>query len=228
MKKLLAVLLILCVFCSSALAAGQLEASESRVVRTCNDYGTYEINVYIQVTNTGDAAISLDKADIFLTDETGAVLEDDTAYSMYPPVLQPGEIGYIANRFYNVDAAVAEAVKGYSVDIVSENDWLAEIVTVSHTAEYAEVETYALTPVVTFTITNTGAETVWNPVLVVIVRSTEGKILAMLDETAYNVGVPAGGTLLYEMEFFSDNLEAWTKAGYTVGSIETFVYNELY
>ena len=228
MKKLLAVLLILCVFCSSALAAGQLEVSESRVVRTCDDYGTYEINVFIQVTNTGDAAVSLDKADIYLTDETGAVLEDDTTYALYPPVLQPGEIGYITNWFYNVDAAIAEAVKGYSIDIASENDWLAEIVSVSHTAEYAEVESYDLLPVVTFTVTNTGADTVWNPVLVAIVRSTEGKILAMMDETAYNVGIPVGGTLLYEMELGSDDLTSWKDAGYIVGSVEVFVYSELY
>ena len=230
MKKLLAIVLLLCLVCTSAFAAGKLERTETRVVRDAKDNGKYDINVFIQVKNTGDAAVSLDKANIYLYDANSTVLSDDTTYSMYPPVLQPGEVGYIYDWMYNVEGSVANAISSYSINITNETDerYIDKIQHISHTATYEQRPYYSsMEPVVTFTVTNDTAETVWEMRLIAVVRSAEGKILDVQTSTVYNTGLPTGSTLLYEMDLGSSNLTEWTTAGHTVGSVETFVYVEL-
>lgn len=227
MKKLLAIVLLLCLVCTSAFAVGNLERTETRVVREAQDNGKYDVNVFIQVKNTGDAAVSLDKANIYLYDANSTVLDDDTTYSMYPPVLQPGEVGYIYNWMYNVDASLANAISSYSINISNETDprYVDQVLHVGHSAEYAEVEQYSYTePVLTFTITNDTTATVWDMNVVAVVRSAEGKILDIQSGTVYNVGLPQGSSVMYEMSLGSNNLTAWKTAGHTVGSIETYVY----
>lgn len=229
MKKILAIVLLLCLVCNSAFALGNLENAETRVVREAKDNGKYDINVYIQVKNTGDMPVSLDKANIYLYDANSTVLEDDTTYSMYPPVLQPGEVGYIYNWMYSVDANIATAVASYSINIAPEHKYLDAIQHVAHEATYAEVPYYndGNEPVVTFTVTNDTAEAIWEPNLIVVVRSTAGKILDVRTADMYYVGIPAGSSVMYEMDLGYNNLKAWNAAGHTVGSIETFVYVDL-
>ena len=230
MKKLLAIVLLLCLVCTSAFAVGNLERTETRVVRQPKDNGKYDVNVFVQVKNTGDAAVSLDKANIYLYDANSTVLDDDTTYSMYPPVLQPGEVGYIYNWMYNVDATLANAISSYSINISNETDprYVDQVLHVGHSAEYAEVEQYSYTEhVLTFTITNDTTSTVWDLNLVAVVRSAEGKILDIQSTTVYNVGLPQGSSVMYEMDLGSSNLTAWKTAGHTVGSIETYVYADM-
>ena len=228
MKKLLAIVLLLCMVCSSAFALGNLERTETRVVREAKDNGKFDINVFMQVKNTGDMPVSLDKADIYLYDANNTVLDDDSTYSMYPPILQPGEVGYIYDWMYSVEAAIANSISSYSINIAPEHKYLEEIQKVTHTATYAEVPYYNdFDPIVTFTVTNDTAAALWEPDLVVVVRSAEGKILDIQTATMYNVGIPAGSVVLYEMDLGSYNLEAWKAAGHTVGSVETFAYIEL-
>ena len=227
MKKLLAIVLLLCLVCTSAFAVGNLERTETRVVRDAKDNGKYDINVFIQVKNTGDQVVSLDKANIYLYDANSTVLDDDTTYSMYPPALQPGEVGYIYDWMYSVEGSVANAIASYSINISSETDarYIDKIQHVSHTATYEERPYYnSMEPIVTYTITNDTAETVWDLKLIAVVRSAEGKILDINTDTIYYTGLPTGSTLLYEMDLGSSNLTKWTNAGHTVGTIETFVY----
>lgn len=231
MKKLLAIILLLCLVYTSAFAVGSLERTETRVVRDAKDSGKYDVNVYIQVKNTGDAAVSLDKAQIYLYDANSTVLEDDTTYGMYPPVLQPGEVGYIYDWMYNVDATLAESIASYSINISNETDarYIDQITYLPHSVSYAEVIPYGDTvnPIATFTITNDTAEAIWEPRMVVIVRSTEGKILSIQTADAYNVGIPAGSSMMYEMDLGSNYLKKWKAAGHTVGTLETYCYIEL-
>lgn len=229
MKKLLAIVLLLCLVCTSAFAAGNLERTETRVVREAKDNSKYDINVFIQVKNTGDAPVSLDKANIYLYDANSAVLEDDTTYSMYPATLQPGEVGYIYDWMYNVEATLANSISSYSINIAPEHKYLDTIVHLNHTATYAEVTQYSSTyPILTFTITNdTAAGDMWEPSIVAVVRSAEGKILDIQTASAYNIGIPQGSSVLYELDLGSSNLKTWTEAGHTVGSVETFVYVDM-
>lgn len=230
MKKLLALVLLLCLVCTSAFAAGNLERTETRVVRDAKDNGKYDINVYIQVKNTGDAPVSLDKAVIYLYDANNVALDDETAYSMYPSLLQPGEVGYIYREIYNAEASLATAIASYSINITPEHKYLDEIAHLTHYAEYAEVKAnqYSNTePLTYFSITNDYADTVWNPIVVCVVRSTEGKILTIQSTTVYDVGIPAGNTVIYEKGLGTSELKQWTESGHTVGSIETFSYINL-
>lgn len=226
MKKLLALVLLLCLVCTSAFALGNLERTETRVVREAKDNGKYDINVFVQVKNTGDAAVSLDKANIYLYDANSTVLEDDTTYSMYPPVLQPGEVGYIYNWMYNVEGTMANSIASYSINIAPEHKYVDKVLHLNHTATYEEVTRYSsLYPVLTFEITNDTPNTVvWEPSVIVVVRSAEGKILDIQTASVYNVGIKEGNSVMYEMDLGSSNLESWKSAGHVVGSVETFVY----
>ena len=230
MKKLLAIVLLLCLLSTSAFAAGNLERTETRVVRDAKDNGKYDINIFIQVKNTGDAPVSMDKASIYLYDANGTVLDDETAYSMYPSILQPGEIGYIYRQIYNAEASLATSIASYSITIAPEHKYLDEVAHLTHYAEYMEVKANqysSLEPLTYFTITNDYSDTIWNPVVVCIVRSTEGKILSIQASTVYDVGIPSGQTVMYEKSLGSSALKKWNESGHTVGAIETFCYIEL-
>lgn len=230
MKKLLAIVLLLCMISSSAFALGTLERTETRVVREAKDNGKYDINFFIQVKNTGDMPVSLDKANIYLYDANSTVLDDDTTYTMYPPVLQPGEVGYIYDWIYNAEATLANAIASYSINIAPETNerYVDKIQHIAHEAVYAEVESYSLDPIVTYTLTNnTNYANAWDIRLVSVVRSAEGKILDVQSSTVYNVGLPAGSVMLYEMDLGSGNLKSWTAAGHKVGNVETFAYINL-
>lgn len=229
MKKLLAIVLLLCLVCTSAFAAGNLERTETRVVREKKDYDeSYDIHVYIQLKNTGDAPIALDKATIKLLDAAGAVLEEDDVYSAYPPTLQPGEVGYAYKQFYSLDAAKATALASYTVDFTTEDRWMTEIKHVDHTAKYEEVERWGdKYPTVFITVNNTTEEVLWDVELVGVIRSTDGKILAMFNETMYDVGILPGSSAMYRAELYASDLERWTNGGYTVGNVETYAFIEI-
>ncbi|MBR5231505.1 MAG: hypothetical protein IKW00_04585 [Clostridia bacterium] len=229
MKKLLAIVLLLCLVCTSAFAAGKLERTETRVVREKREYDdNYEIKVFIQMKNTGDAPVGLDSAKIKLLDASGNVLEETTAYGMYPSTLQPGEVGYIYEYFYSIEADKATALSSYTVEFEAEDSWLDELKPVEHTAKYEAVERWGEKyPTVFYTVTNNTAETLWDVELISVIRAADGKILAMLNDTMYNVGVEPGSTVQYKSEMSSGDLERWTAKGYTVGAVESFAYIEI-
>ena len=226
MKKLLAVVLLLCLLCPCALAAGKLQMTEVRVVRDVDgEYG--EMMMYLQITNTGDEAIGLDHVAVSYVDANGAVVCEESGYGMYPSVLQPGEKGYTYIWSMGLLAEEARSIVDYHVTIREGDYYMPQITHIPHEVEYQVTDDdFWSEHHVLFSLTNTSNDTLWRPYTLVVVRSTEGKILTIQDDMLYNVGVPSGSSLYCDVSISMIDTDAWKEKGYEVGSVETYVYTE--
>lgn len=226
MKKLFALILLLCMCVSCAQAAGVLERTETRVVREAGEDDA-EIFVYLQLKNTGNAPVGLDNIQVqFVDAEMNVVLEEGT-FSMYPPTLQPGQIGYACVWAYNVELDVAQAITNYAVTVKASHDYLIDVSLVDNTVEHKKVENPYYTEHQAFlTITNATAETIWQPEIVLVVRNQDGKILTIENDALYDVGIPAGGHVYYGYDFSSFQVERWQEKGQEIATMETIVYLE--
>ena len=104
MKKLVSILLLLCIFCSCALAdASDLLVKES-TVKTYMQDGKQLVYVVFKVENAGkDYQMPDVAASVLLTDKDEIFLEA-TWPMLFPVILAPGESGYVAN-FYELNEA---------------------------------------------------------------------------------------------------------------------------
>ena len=226
MKKMLALVLLLCLLCPCALAEGKLEMTEVRVVREVEE-DCAEMKLYLQLTNTGDAAVGLDYVQVMYTNAQGETVCEESAYGMYPTVLQPGETGYVYNWSMSLEAAAAQSIVDYDVTIYEGDYYMPEVTRLAHEMEYqVEDDGFWTEHHVIFYLTNETDATMWQPCTLIVVRSTEGKILLIQDDAMYDVGLPAGSSLYYDMEISFSAVEAWEEAGIEVGSVETVVYME--
>jgi len=222
MKKCLVLVLLLCLLCPVAMAEGKLEITDTRVIRYAEDG---EIKMLMQLTNTGDAPIGMNYADVFFTDASGATVTTEMAFEMYPTVLQPGEKGYTYAWAFGLSEEKAKSIVDYSVVLYEQSNYLPGVACFEHESEYAVTEyEYYTDHSVTFYLTNPLTETVWEPYLVLIVRDQNGKILDIISDSTYRAGIPAGGSLYYYVTISDYDMEKWQEAGREVGSVETIVY----
>jgi len=99
MKKLVSILLLLCIFCSCALAdANDLRVTESSVKMYLQD-GKQMAYVVFKLENGGEDYLMPDVAAGVLMTENGEIFKEATWPMMFPAILAPGESGYVANLF---------------------------------------------------------------------------------------------------------------------------------
>ena len=225
MKKLLLIALALLLICPVVLAESALEVTEKRVVRQVED-GTAEVNIYMQVKNTGSVPVGLDAADICFYSAENELLVESSAYTMIPPVLQPGETGYIEGWEY-LDAAEAQKLHTYTIHVQSTVHYLPAVTLLAHQSSYIEVETdWGAEHFITYAIENTGDTELWEMNVAYVLRDADGRIIDFDYTGIYDTGIAPGGTLLYRMELNSGDIEKWQEKGYELGVIETYVYLE--
>jgi len=227
MKKIIALVLLLCLAlsCMPAMAGAALERTETRVIR---DIDNKMISVYLQLTNTGDVPVGLDKATISLYDANDTLLLEESTYGMYPGYLLPGEVGYVIKVFYSVDPEVAKAISTYTVNLEAESEWLYEIKRLPATVSYVKEEgSYSTYHYAEMAITNDTADMLWEPEYVFVVRSTAGKILSVVHSNAFDTGTIAGGTIYCRSNLGTKSVDTWTAAGHEIGEIEVYAYYEL-
>ena len=223
MKKLLAILLLLCLCIPGVMAEGKLELSETRLMRTVEDeYG--DIRIILQVTNTGDAPVGLSEASVLLVNGNNELLEEVYTFTMNPPVLQPGEVGYMS-LWYSDERARVLSAADYDVRIDCVHEYLPTLKYLSCSAEYVEkVNEYYTDYKLIFTVKNDTADVLWQPTIAMILRNADGKLLDVQETCVYNVGIPAGGVMLYEVYLSEYELQMWADAGQVFSELEAYIY----
>lgn len=227
MKKLLLIALALLLICPVVLAESALEVTEKRVVRKVDDTSA-EITIYAQVKNTSNTPVGLDEAVICFYSAENKLLVENHTYTMIPPVLQPGETGYIEGWEY-MDAADAQKLDTYTIDIESTADYLPTVTLFAHENAYVKTEVFWGTEsYITFAIENTGDTELWDLCAAYVLRAQDGRILEIDYTSIYNTGIAPGGTLLFRMNLNDIDIQKWQEKGYEMSVIETYVYLEEY
>lgn len=223
--------LVMCVVMllpASALAAGKATVTkESFFVRPFLSYHAAE--VYAEVTNTGDKPIVFNGGLIELFDAEGNSIESSNVYSCYPPILAPGEVGYIYDTISVDEATEKSFIDDYSLTVTSKGENEKTVTLISSEGSYGEVQRSKYSTdyaVVTAMVTNDTKELVQSLRVVFAVYNTADKLLYVTSVEPYNVGLPAGQTIQVQTYVDSRMVEAWAEESLTATSIVTIAYAE--
>ncbi len=191
MKKLLSILLVLCLLCPAALAqSGNVSVAESHI----HEYSEGEnliVHAVFVLENRGDQPLLPAISSVVLMNKAGAVFMED-ANPLYPMVIAPGARGYVYGIF-TLDAQAQQqydhaelymALAQYSKDEQQlVKDIAAQIV-------YPQVESTVSGDTVTMQIKNTTAIDIVTGGVLMLFRSEAGEIVGAAER--YVTSMPRG------------------------------------
>ena len=230
MKKALSLLLFLCVlFGACALAEGKLEVTQEAFQAVEYFTDTYYGCLYAEITNTSDKPLAVDEGSFQLTGTDGAVLALGSVYSSYPNVVAPGATAFISAREEARGAAKPEDVAGYSFVMTSDEpygDGPSMLTVLS--AEYGEIPSRwgDTDKVVSVVVQNDTDAIVYNPSFSFGLYDEAGKLLFADSQSVYNLGIPAGQSVVLTYTMGECYWQAWETAGQTVSSVKAIAYLE--
>ena len=228
MKKLLILVLLSALLLpATTLAAGRLVITqEVFFVRPMLSY--YASETYAEVTNTGDRPVKYNGGMIELYDVDGNSIESSNIYSMYPPILGPGEVGYIYDTTSVREAEEKSYIDDYLLTITSKGEneetitylpsegWYGEYQRSAYTTEYRLVAA----------ITNDTAETLDNISVVIALYDKDDNLIYADSVRPYSIGVPSGQSIEFRTTVDSRILEAWEQEELEPARIVTIAYSE--
>lgn len=233
MKKLLSMCLILALaLCMStaALAAGKLEVNCDTAYALPSGDNVYGY-LYAQVENTGDKSIEYSDGLFELYDENGDVLASSTYLSCYPRVLQPGETGFLAVTYLKAegisnpadvaDYSVSVTGKGKGSYVVTRYPSTVRVETIDGGKYSDEINMYV-------TVTNDTNKTAYDLDIIAAIKDGDGNVVYVDYVTAYNIGIPAGGSIEVCIDVSSSIADYFDECNFKAENVECVAFYETY
>ena len=230
MKRLATLLLALTIALLSmpmtAYAAGKLTVTnETFIVLPFLSYHSGE--VYAELENTGDKPVQYTGGLLELYDAEGDSIEAEEPYRCYPPVLKPGEKGYLyVSR--SVEAAKDRSfIDDYSLTVTGKGGVDKEITRYPATARYEESSSglwtnhYAIA-----TVTNDTEEIAYDFRAVFAVRDAAGNLLHVDSCEPSYVGIMPGSSVEIRSSIDSKVIKYYNEKGTSISTVEVIVYTE--
>lgn len=233
MKKtlftLLSAVLVLVLILPSALAAGELKVQSETLVVVPSYSDTFYGNLYAEVKNTGDAPVQLANGLYELFDKDGKVIKSDEYINMYPSVLNPGENGFILLSELVDEAKTKDYIASHKLTVTgtSSIDYKVERLAASD-AKYEIVEDYSKRHVLSALVKNDKTETANEPVIVFALKDDQGKVIYTIGTSTYNVGIPAGNTVLLKATIDDGFVKYMEENNIKPATLEAIAYTEAY
>jgi len=227
MKKVIILVLLASILLpASALAAGKLTVTqEAFYVRPYFSYFAGE--TYAEVTNTGDKPVKFNGGMIELYDADGNSIESSNLYSLYPPILGPGEVGYLYDTTSVKEAEDKSYIDDYALTVTSKGENEEVIRYLPSDGRFGEVQRsryfseYRLTAI----ITNDTDETLEKVTVAIALYDANDKLIYADKITPYNIGIPSGQSIEFNTRVDSRILEAWAEET-EPARIVTIAYSE--
>jgi len=228
MKKLFA-LVIATLFALSAPALAAGNATIMQEVFYVRPYSTYYAgDVFAELKNTGDKPVKFNGGMIELFDEGGNSIESNNIYSCYPPILGPGEMGYIFKTTTVKEAKEKSYIDDYSLTVTSKGENKKEIKYLSSDGDYRLVEkSYKDELVIAASIQNDTDAVLFNVTTVIALYDSNDKLIYADYISPSNIGVPPGQSLFLHKRVESKILDLWVENGITPVRIATIAYSEI-
>lgn len=232
MKKLLSLCLVLALtLCMStaALAAGKLEVNSDTAYALPSGDNVYGY-LYAQVENTGDKSIEYSDGLFELYDANGDVLASNSYLTCCPRVLQAGETGFLYATYLKAEGATSPAdVADYSVSVTGKGKGSYVVRRFPATATVKTVSDKYSTDIDMYvTVTNDTNETVYDMDIVAAIKDGEGNVVYVGSDSAYNIGIPAGGSIEVCLGVSNSIVEYFIECGFTAENVECVAYTEEY
>lgn len=226
MKKTFAIIVaVMMLMSATAMAELVVEKTE---YTTMTVYDTVYAYFFAEVTNTGDAPISVE-GNYDLLDASGNAVISGSVYSGYPYVIAPGATGFVECYEYCDTVASPEDIPDIRYTLVAGDAYSepAPAVTVTD-ATCAVVENSWGETVceVIVTIKNDTADTIVEPDITFGMYDQAGEMLYTDSTTLYSVAVPAGQSI--QALFYADDdfVNIWTEDGRTPTEVKALAYVE--
>lgn len=224
-KRIVGMLVALIMICGilPAYAAGGIDTTEETwyVVSHSDDYRVY---YYAVVTNTSDEPEEINDLLFEIKDSGETSIESTSKFKLYPEILEPGQSGWLVISQDVKDIDSRSVIDHYALTITSKKNDDEAVRLLTAGAEYLEEDEDENEDVLRATVTNSGADNVFEITAAVAARDAEGKLLYVASAATKDIGLPAGGSLLIRSEIKSDIVDALEDAGVEVASAEAVAY----
>ncbi len=231
MKKILSVLFALALLFTAACAETSLTPVNT-MVQIYPFFDSYVAMYFAEVVNTGDTLIQLDsnRSKAQLMDAEGNVLLEETIFHTSPYVLAPGETGYVTPFYMYLDDVNIDALTDYAIHLYAEEAFYldptvylaedcisAELLT--QTTDWGDEETF-----LHITFTNQTDETIFDFSFAIAIYDQNGALMYTGEESMYDVGVPAGQSVIIRTGLDEMFTQSWAQGGLTPSRISVIGY----
>lgn len=227
MKRIVALIITLILSCTavSALAAGNIQATDDTASYVLSHSDGYRVYYYAVVTNTGDARASINDLLFEIRDRGDVTFESTSKYTLYPEILEPGQTGWLVITKDVKDVDEKGYIDHFNLTITTKAaDDDKEVRPLAAAAEYVAKDEDDNEDVLRATVTNDGSENAFKITVAVAARDEAGKLLYVTGEGTKDIGLAAGNALLVRSMIRSDIMDAIEDAGATVAATEAMAY----
>lgn len=225
------ILLVIAFSFNGALAMGKLESTQENLV-VVPYYDTYFYGyVFAEVTNSGDKPVEFSNGLMELFDADGNSLSSTDLYYCYPPVLQPGETGYVYGYSY-VDTASGGQISDFMLSVTGQGTISQTVTRVEAAARFEAVEDdyYGASDYLVAEVKNTLDTPLTDFEIVFALRDDAGNLIDVISSyfSGYNVGIMPGSSVEFRYQIGSDIATYMQDNGIEPGTVDVVAYNLSY
>ena len=227
MKRIVALIAALIMSCTavSALAAGNIQATDDTASYVLSHSDGYRVYYYAVVTNAGDERASINDLLFEIRDRGDVTFESTSKYTLYPEILEPGQTGWLVITKDVKDVDEKGYIDHFNLTITTKAaDDDKEVRPLTAAAEYVEKDEDDNEDVLRATVTNDGTGNAFKINVAVAARDEAGKLLYIAGEGTRDIGLAAGNALLVRSMIRSDIMDAIEDAGAAIAATEAMAY----
>ena len=224
------IVLVIAFSFNGALAMGKLESTQENLV-VVPYYDTYSYGyVFAEVTNSGDKPVEFSNGLMELFDADGNSLSSTDLYYCYPPVLQPGETGYVYGYGY-VDTASGSQISDFMLSVTGQGTVSSTVTRVEAAARVEAVDDYyGTSDYLVAEVKNTLDAPLANFEIVFAVKDGTGNIVYVISSyfSGYNVSIMPGSSVAFRYQIGSDIATYMQTNGIEPATVDVIAYNLTY
>ena len=226
MKKLLALTIVfIIVFSSPALAVGELIVTGEKYY-----IGEYRLGptlqFFVEITNISDKTIICYGGFLEALNQEGNTIELLTIPSSCPPVLGPGEIGYIFDDPDDIDEENKNNITSYMLTVAGKVTNYRYTQYLPSLVKYGIVEKFNGSEAlrISVTVTNDTNSTLYDIKMIVALYDSNDNLYIVDSIYQYGVGVIAGQSAEFYNDYSTEFFELWKAGNTNPGRIEAIAY----
>lgn len=220
LKKVIALLLVVFCFTTTAFAEGKLKATE-KVFIVCDGEGYF----YAKIENVGDAAASTGYGDLVAFDDDDEIVFSTNYVSTYPSgiVLEPGESLYLEESVWeNALKETPVADYKFSLPVASDGQTITRVPSEA-TFELTDEE-YSYENYIYVTFTNSAEESISGFYISAALYDADGNLIYVGTNQISNVAIHPGSTVTAKMSIDSDMVSYYKENNITPASASAVVF----
>ncbi|MGX8706814.1 MAG: hypothetical protein ACSW8J_09565 [bacterium] len=204
-------------------AGGNLEVVE-RTTYVVSHSDNYRVYCYAAIRNAGTRPTSINDLLFEIKDATGATIDSTAKYKLYPEVLEAGQTGWLVISKDVKDLDSKSDIADFAMTITAKVNDDKACHALTATGEYLKEDEDENEDVLRASVTNTLNENAFAITVAMAARDAAGKLLYVTGDSAKDIGLASGSTLLNRSMIKKDIMDELDDDGIAVASVEALAY----